>query len=146
MPDPVTRMAGVPEPWGTHVRRLLLAICIVLSAVSACGVLGPPGSIPPEPIPSKACGGFHVVIDNVGGSAVSVALNGTILAEVKPGDTLNLAQWGSSGVPLMPWQVQVTRVADATVLLAVRLIDDGTDGRRFKVGDAPSDVATAYVC
>jgi hypothetical protein len=123
------------------MRWMVLAMCVALVA-GACVTAGR------APAPSKACGGFHIVIDNVGHAGVAVYLNDDLMTTVDPGDTVDIGQWGSYGAPHMPWDLALTRVTDHALLLAMHLEDDGSDGRRVKVGDTPVDQAavTDYIC
>jgi hypothetical protein len=97
---------------------------------------------------SKACGGYHLAIDNLGGSEIMVRINGSRVTSIEPGETADIAQWGTYSVPLMPWDVELRRLSDGVVVLSLHVVDDGTDGRRVRVGDTPVESAptSAYVC
>jgi hypothetical protein len=136
------------------MRRLVLLLCIVLSAAACAGTGTTPTATPtPRPVASGSCLGNHFVIDNVGRSDVEVRFNGNLVTTVNPGQTADIAQYpdqpgyGLFKVPPLPWEVQVTRVTDGAVLLAIHLTDDGTDGRRFEVGDvAVAEAAGVAYC
>lgn len=147
------------------MRRSVLAALAAL-AIAGCAASGLPPTSPtslsptgspvpiqaptatPGPIPSKACGGYHIVIDNVGQSAIAVRINGKAITTVKPGGTADIAQFGLYSSPAMPWDVAATRVKDKALLFTAHLDNDGTDGRRVQVGDKPQGAAalTPFVC
>ena len=126
-------------------RIAALVLAVTIMSVGCAGQTGPTG---PTFAPSKACGGFHVVIANTGPSPIEVRLNTKHIADVAAGDTADIPEYGNYGAPTMPWDVEVIRIADGAVLLATRLGDDHTDGRRFEIASAPltGDASTPYVC
>ena len=131
------------------MRRLVLAIFILL-ATAGCAAAGttPSATAPQMPAATKACGGFHLVLDNVGQADIEVRINGALVTTVTSRENANISRLSNRNVPNMPWNVRITRVTDGATLLAVQLTDDGTDGRHFQVGDAPIAQATggAYIC
>jgi hypothetical protein len=111
-------------------------------------VSGQPGGTPSAVIPSKACGGYHLVVENAASSDISVIFNEQPVITIQPGRTADIAQRGIYPVPLMPWDVEARRVADGVVLLQMHLEDDGTGGQRVRVEDTPDQLAAVslYIC
>jgi hypothetical protein len=126
------------------MRGVILLLTVAL-AVGGCSAQSGGGGAPQ---PTKACGGFHVIIANVGSSAVEVRFNAIRITEVQPHESADIPQWGQYAVPSMPWDVEVVRTSDGTVLLSAHEVDDGTDGRRFEVASSPisADAFTPFVC
>jgi hypothetical protein len=132
------------------VRRTALAVLATLS-IAGCAAGAPSsasGGSSPVPVPSKACGGFHLLVTNAGTSAIAVRLNGQAITTVEPGGTADIAQYGNHPAPAMPWEVDARRVKDGAVVFTAHLDNDGTDGRRVQVSDAlAGDLAlTPFVC
>lgn len=119
---------------------------IVAGLLAGCAMAG--SSPTPSPGNSKACGGYHLAIENLAGTTISVEFNGQHITNVASGTTADIAQWGVFAVPSMPWNIEISRADDASILLALRLVDDGMDGRRLTVVDppAPTPDLMAYLC
>jgi hypothetical protein len=134
---------------------VVAAGCVQAAATMApsqlTATLGPSGthaSPTMQPIPSKACGGYHLVVENAARSEIAVSFNEHPVITIQPGQTADIAQWGATPVPPMPWDVYVRRVGDDVVLLQMHVEDNGTDGQRVKVEDIPDQVAavSSYTC
>jgi hypothetical protein len=125
------------------VRKLFVVLgCLALSAGVAYGVTRL------VPNATKACGGYHIVIDNGSGSEVTLAVNGQNIRDLPPDQTADISEWGNWHAGAMPWDLVVTRMPDGQTLLAVHLVDDGSDGRRARLERAPQSQANlvAYTC
>jgi hypothetical protein len=122
-------------------RSVVAVIATVVMVATIAGCHGGPGA-------SKACGGYHVAIENATDSELAISFNGQPVTTVKSRETVSIAQWGGIRVPLMPWDVEAKRASDGVVLLTIHLEDDSSDGRRVKVEDPPAKVASvhAYLC
>jgi hypothetical protein len=122
----------------------VLWVCLaVVAAAAGCGL-----GVNPTVIPSKACGGYHIVIENAAQSEISIRINDEAVTTAAPGQTIDIAQIGNYAVEPMPWDVEVRRVADGTVLFSAHLVNDGSDGRQVRVTDSPGDQVTLrdYIC
>jgi hypothetical protein len=128
---------------GCYVRKPLVVLaCLALSAGVAWGVTRL------VPHATKACGGYHIVIDNGSGSEVALAVNGQTIRNLPRDETADISEWGNWHAGAMPWDLVVTRMPDGQPLLAVHLEDDGTDGRRVRLEQTPQSQAdlAAYSC
>jgi hypothetical protein len=68
------------------------------------------------PVPSNACGGFHLAVVNQGPERVAVTVNGTSVGVVDPGMSLMLVEWLPPPLPRMPWRVVIARSSDGAEL------------------------------
>jgi|WetSurMetagenome_2_1015567.scaffolds.fasta_scaffold1066572_1 hypothetical protein len=122
-------------------RSVTAVIAIVVMVATVAGCHGAPGA-------SKACGGYHVAIENATESELAISFNGQPITTIKSRETVSIAQWGGIRVPLMPWDVEAKRASDGLPLLTIHLEDDSSDGRHVKVEDPPAKVASVdpYMC
>ena len=120
----------------------------IVVALALAGCAGGTSSGGAAPVPSKACGGYHIVVDNTGHADVAVSLNDQAVTTVAAGQSADIAQYGQYPAPAMPWDLKLTRATDGAVLLTAHLANDGSDGRRVSVGDAPvaEPALSAYTC
>jgi hypothetical protein len=127
-------------------RKSVTFLAVVAFILGACTAVGPGAG--PTSQPSKACGGFHVVIENATGARLLVSFNGDLVTEVKAGATAGIAQYGSYRVPEMPWAVEVVRSIDAVVVFSGSFRADGTDGVRVHIESEPVAGASTspFVC
>lgn len=97
---------------------------------------------------NKACGGYHLIVDNTGTAEITVIVNNQPILRVPPSQSRDISEWGNYHAgPADPWVVEVERTNDGTVLMSTVLFNDGSDGRRVEVGDPSSDVAwSGYGC
>ena len=125
-----------PRPLGVVFVAEVLAF-----TASGCSAVGE------GPQPSKACGGYHLMVLNRAPVQVEIRFNGSLMTTLQTDISADIPQWGST-TPLMPWDVEISRATDHVVLLRLHLTDDGSDGRSIEVVDSPaaSPVLTAYEC
>ncbi len=116
-----------------RVTALVLMLLLVAGCTSAAPVTTPIGPSAP-----KACGGFHVVIENATGFALRISINGEPVVDVDQGATPNVAQFGNYRVPAMPWRVEVSRIPDQVPIYANTFQADGTDGVRVRLEVSPA--------
>lgn len=123
-------------------------LIVTVAAVALAGCAAGTSSGEAAAVPSKACGGYHVVIDNTGRADAAVSLNDEAVTTVAAGHSADIAQYGEFPAPRMPWDLKVTRTTDGAVLLTAHLENDGSDGRRVSVGDDPVAEAalSPYTC
>jgi hypothetical protein len=124
--------------------RRLLAVLVCLG-LAAGAIFGATRLIPGA---SKACGGYHIVIDNGSGSEVAIVIAGQPIRNLPADQTADISEWGNWHAGAMPWDVGVTRTSDGLVLLTVHLANDGSDGRRLRIEPAPQSQARMadYTC
>jgi hypothetical protein len=123
-------------------RSLVVLVCLALAAGF---VFGATRLIPPS---SSACGGFHIAIVNGSGSEVAIVINGQVVETLPADESADVSEWGNLHAGAMPWDLEVTRIPDGLVLLATRLTNDGSQGRRVRIESAPQSIAnlSAYAC
>jgi hypothetical protein len=127
-----------------RLRVLAVAMLAVVIALAATGCSAVGGG----PQPSKACGGFHLVVRNAGATAVAVSFNRQSITTIEPGQAEAIAEFGPRNPPTMPWDVVISRITDGVVLLSLHVVNDGSDGQSVTVSDQPlpSSPLTAYTC
>src|SRR3990172_2489780 len=93
------------------------------------------------PRPSMACGGFHLVVINRTPGRVLVWINDARITDVAPEAMIEIVEmfWRPQ-LPLLPWDVQITRQSDGTELLS-RHFAAGEEGARLVVYDEGTDLA-----
>lgn len=122
-----------------------LFVILACLAVVAGVVFGATRLIPQS---TKACGGYHIVIDNGSGSEVAIEVNGQAITYLPRDQTADISEWGNWHAGAMPWDVLVTRTSNGQALLTIHLTDDGSDGHRVRVEPAPQPQANlaSYTC
>jgi hypothetical protein len=123
-------------------RPLVVLACLVLVAAA---VFGASRLIPGS---SKACGGYHVAIDNGSGSEISIVINDQSIGNLAANQTADISEWGNMHAGAMPWNLEVTRISDGLALLTVQITNDGSDGRRIRIEASPQSQAnmSPYSC
>jgi hypothetical protein len=127
---------------GAMRRPLVVLVCLALAAGVAFGATR---LIPSS---SKACGGYHLAIDNGSGSEVAIVINGQPVRNLPADQSADISEWGNWHAGAMPWDVEVTRITDGVVLLTAHLTNDGSDGRRVRIEPAPQSQTNmaGYTC
>ncbi len=116
------------------MRRHLRIVVVV--AIAVAGIVAAGAAVTSSRLftGQKACGGFHVVLENASGSAVELRINDLLITTVQPNESANVAEYGGGAGP-MPWDVRAIRANDGAVLATGHFEDDGSDGRTIRVLD-----------
>jgi hypothetical protein len=93
-----------------------LSASLVITVSKYAASPSPPPSLvtpSPTPMPSNACGGFHLKVVNEDTGSITVTINGSYAQMVDGGTSQTIVEWLPPNKPLMPWTVVVT-AADGT--------------------------------
>jgi hypothetical protein len=127
-----TRRHGDSSTALANARRLALLVALA-AIVPACHATGA------APVPSAACGGFHLEVANDGTRAIDVVVGGAPGLRIEPGTTFTFVEYGSPVMPALPWRVEILRAGDRSRIDVVTVAENADGGATLRVSDPAVD-------